>query len=124
MDIKQVWFPGAHSDVGGGYKPDTNKALLADIPLKWMIKAARKAGLTIEGYLDHDIHESPLATIHKSRRSFYRVKKKYYRPIEHKKDVVRIHLSVRERWEQDQKYRPANLKAYLDENGWPNDIVT
>ena len=28
----QIWFPGAHSDVGGGYE----KRELADIPLFWM----------------------------------------------------------------------------------------
>ncbi|KZT07952.1 uncharacterized protein LAESUDRAFT_650380 [Laetiporus sulphureus 93-53] len=32
MDGKQVWFPGAHSDVGGGYE----RHELADISLFWM----------------------------------------------------------------------------------------
>ncbi|WP_029582739.1 DUF2235 domain-containing protein [Bradyrhizobium sp. URHD0069] len=34
--IKQVWFPGVHSDVGGGY-PETG---LSDLALEWMIKEA------------------------------------------------------------------------------------
>jgi uncharacterized protein (DUF2235 family) len=34
--IKQVWFAGAHSDIGGGY-PETE---LADLTLDWMIKEA------------------------------------------------------------------------------------
>lgn len=33
VDLKQVWFPGAHSDVGGGYK----ETGLSDGALKWMI---------------------------------------------------------------------------------------
>jgi len=34
--IKQVWFPGVHSDVGGGY-PDTG---LSDLALEWMVQEA------------------------------------------------------------------------------------
>jgi len=34
--IKQVWFPGVHSDVGGGY-PETG---LSDLALDWMVKEA------------------------------------------------------------------------------------
>jgi uncharacterized protein (DUF2235 family) len=34
--IKQVWFPGVHSDIGGGY-PETE---LSDLALEWMIKEA------------------------------------------------------------------------------------
>ena len=39
--VKQVWFPGAHCDVGGGY---VNKGL-SDRTLDWMIGEAREAGL-------------------------------------------------------------------------------
>jgi uncharacterized protein (DUF2235 family) len=34
--IKQVWFPGVHSDIGGGY-PETG---LSDLALEWMINEA------------------------------------------------------------------------------------
>jgi uncharacterized protein (DUF2235 family) len=43
-EIQQVWFAGAHSDVGGGY---TDRAL-ADIPLVWMAKKAEKCGLALD----------------------------------------------------------------------------
>src|SRR3712207_1342321 len=43
-DIAQVWFAGAHSDVGGGYQDRR----LADIPLLWMAEEARKAGLQLD----------------------------------------------------------------------------
>jgi len=36
--LKQVWFPGAHCDVGGGYK-DTR---LSDIALRWMTSEAMR----------------------------------------------------------------------------------
>jgi hypothetical protein len=41
--VKQMWFPGAHSDVGGGY-PD---ARLASDALAWMHLEARRNGLKL-----------------------------------------------------------------------------
>src|SRR2546426_2879296 len=37
-DVKQVWFPGVHCDVGGGY-PEAESGL-SKIALEWMIKEA------------------------------------------------------------------------------------
>lgn len=45
QDIKQVWFAGVHSDVGGGY-PETDSQL-SKFPLLWMINEAKAAGLKI-----------------------------------------------------------------------------
>jgi uncharacterized protein (DUF2235 family) len=42
--ITQVWFAGAHSDVGGGYVTHE----LADIPLVWMAQQAEKIGLSLD----------------------------------------------------------------------------
>jgi uncharacterized protein (DUF2235 family) len=44
-DVVQVWFAGAHSDVGGGYPQD--ESVLPNITLEWMIQEARKAGLAV-----------------------------------------------------------------------------
>ena len=47
--LKQVWFPGAHADVGGGY-PDGKDAIgrsLSDIALEWMACEARQLGLVV-----------------------------------------------------------------------------
>jgi hypothetical protein len=33
--FEQVWFPGNHADIGGGY--DENESRLSDIALKWML---------------------------------------------------------------------------------------
>jgi uncharacterized protein (DUF2235 family) len=44
VKIEQVWFAGAHSDVGGGYVTRT----LADIPLVWMAKKAEADGLVLD----------------------------------------------------------------------------
>lgn len=37
-DAKEVWFAGAHGDVGGGSVKNDAKASLARIPLRWMIR--------------------------------------------------------------------------------------
>src|SRR5438132_506502 len=45
-DLKQVWFPGVHCDVGGGY-PEAESGL-SKIALEWMLKEATTAGLLID----------------------------------------------------------------------------
>lgn len=42
--VKQVWFEGAHSDVGGGYA----ETGLSDTALLWMAREARAAGLVFD----------------------------------------------------------------------------
>ena len=46
QDVKEVWFAGVHSDVGGGYPEEDNT--LSMIPLQWMIEEARREGLLID----------------------------------------------------------------------------
>lgn len=50
-DAKQLWFPGVHSDVGGGYR----ETGLSDCALKWMTDEANAAGVRF--------HTSQLAQI-------------------------------------------------------------
>ncbi|MEJ0075231.1 MAG: DUF2235 domain-containing protein [Alphaproteobacteria bacterium] len=45
--VEQRWFVGAHANVGGGYDSD----LLAQIPLRWMMKKASAHGLAFK----HDV---------------------------------------------------------------------
>lgn len=129
LDLKQVWFCGAHTDVGGGYPRDQDGTLLSDLPLSWMMRQADKAGLTLEPHLGGELQPNALATVHQSWRSFYRIKRRYYRPIQHKgrrrgdtPDTVRIHKSVKARWEADSSYRPRNLRRYIEAHGWPNRL--
>jgi uncharacterized protein (DUF2235 family) len=44
--VEQVWFPGAHSDVGGGYPDD--QCGLSNITLAWMMDKAEKLGLDFD----------------------------------------------------------------------------
>ncbi len=44
-DVKQVWFPGVHCDVGGGY-PEAESGL-SKFALEWMLCEAIRAGLLV-----------------------------------------------------------------------------
>jgi len=119
LDLKQVWFSGSHSDIGGSYSPDSDKTLLSDISLNWMIHEAEIAGIKTETHLMAQSKPNPCASLHQSRRSFYRIKKKFYRPIQLQADKTLIHPTVHERWHQKPNYRPKNLQNYLNKHGWP-----
>lgn len=54
--LKQVWFAGVHTDIGGGYE----QAQLSDISLKWMLREATQHGLLI--YEKSKTHFNLLAT--------------------------------------------------------------
>jgi uncharacterized protein (DUF2235 family) len=45
-DLKQVWFPGVHCDVGGGYAEAESG--LAKIALKWMLEEAEARDLLVD----------------------------------------------------------------------------
>jgi len=122
LDLKQVWFSGAHADIGGSQKPDPDGSMIADIPLNWMMREAAAHGLAIEPHLKKELTANSTAKIHPSRRKFYRLKRKFYRLIDHGLSDLKIHKSVKERWSSDAKYRPKNLKEYLDRNNWPTDL--
>lgn len=45
QDVKDVWFAGAHSDVGGGYQPPDHQ--LGRVTLGWMLRQAVDEGLLL-----------------------------------------------------------------------------
>jgi uncharacterized protein (DUF2235 family) len=45
-DLRQVWFPGSHGDVGGGH-PEADSAL-SKYALAWMAQEAQEAGLLLD----------------------------------------------------------------------------
>jgi hypothetical protein len=56
QDIKEVWFSGAHSDVGGGY-PEAESGL-AMAAFEWMVAEARAAGLLVnQSRLDYVLND-------------------------------------------------------------------
>lgn len=123
MDMQQVWFAGAHSNIGGSYQPDKDGSLLSDNALAWMIAEAERFNLSLEPHLTASLHPNPLATLHDSRRSFYRIKQPYLRPLDPNVAPVLLHRSVKVRWDQDPQYRPKNLQTYLEKYGWPEQLI-
>ncbi|MEV6280619.1 DUF2235 domain-containing protein [Nocardia sp. NPDC051832] len=51
--VKQVWFEGVHSDIGGGYA----ECGLSDITLRWMVGEAEAEGLAFDRERLDNLHE-------------------------------------------------------------------
>jgi len=139
QEIKQVWFPGVHSDVGGGYvpehaspNPERSAPLLSDCSLQWMMAIAQRHGLEFDNdYLSRQLNVCATAPLHDSYSLLYRVlekfgaksfRRKINEPIygtEGKELAVNeyLHPSLVDRWEScDAKYDPANLTARVMTN--------
>ena len=105
--IKQVWFVGAHADVGGGYSAQESR--LSDFALEWMMKQLAEVGVrlatpltyTPEPLIDPEIHKpwtkAPFALLPRSARQVA--------------GTDTIHDSVLRRWQADARYRPESLAA-------------
>lgn len=127
--VEQVWFPGVHSNVGGGY-PDRG---LADITLDWMIGKAREAGLDFNGAVEKTLglNPDPLGKLYNSKTGLYRLTPGHDRVIGRSVKQVRdegagpgqedptqsVHPSALERWDEDDSYRPSGLRDYLEREG-------
>ena len=109
--LEQVWFPGVHSNVGGGYDKDG----LANCALHWLKDKASDLGLEFDGsYL---AHYQPWFG-HELRRSMtvaYRLLVPADRPIGVMPNGNEsIHESALKRMKKYPDYRPRNLMSYLE----------
>ena len=119
--VEQVWFCGAHSDVGGGY-PQSG---LSDISLMWMIEKVSLSGLAFdESYLTDKtkVDANSSAPLHDSYGWPYRLMEKLgAKPqprdinaeLESGAINVSVHESVHERIKQVEDYQPENLNGHL-----------
>jgi len=58
--VEQMWFAGAHSDVGGGYKDVPFSARISNLPLLWIAQKAEAAGLLFrDGFIDGLLENAP-----------------------------------------------------------------
>ncbi|MCJ1419842.1 hypothetical protein MMC32_006198 [Xylographa parallela] len=49
QDIQELWFPGCHADIGGGWDLSQDEKIpLSHGPLVWMVREAQKAGLPFD----------------------------------------------------------------------------
>lgn len=140
IDLRQCWFPGVHTNVGGGY-PDQ---AIADLTLAWMVDLCRPFLDFDQRYIDMcvDLDHQPWKIRSKHRESdkdgfdrayqgwargrqydsykrgqtwtwLYRTPGAYGRPAGRTREVV--HASVRERWTTrpaGQEWRPRALKGF------------
>ncbi len=67
-EIKQVWFPGVHSDVGGGYL----ETGLSDGALEWMMDEAAAQQLGLHPQMRQQVRSDPQGVLHDSRTGLYR----------------------------------------------------
>jgi len=118
--MKQVWFCGMHTDVGGGY----DEQELSDVPLQWMLKEASALGLEI--YSDHSVKVDPNAdgTMHDSRGStltrFYRKKVRSWPTDTHGKPVV--HQSVLDRKLNQKNLPNPSYKPWILDGSYNYDV--
>lgn len=93
--MKQVWFSGMHTDVGGGY----TECDLSNIPLEWMIQQVQKHGLKFYKNNQTSISGEPNGFMHNSRggtfSKFYRRKERLWPTESH--GIPVIHESVTQR---------------------------
>lgn len=115
--VEQVWFCGAHSDVGGGYLEDD----ASKIALLWMLEKAKGAGLKLddEALQAYPIAPNPQGKLHDSKGLLYVFTKSVNRVIGCLKNSIEpdptqsVHESVLQRWDADAKYRPPQLREYF-----------
>jgi hypothetical protein len=98
QSVREVWFRGCHSDIGGGREERAN----AEIALRWMLREAQAAGLALNDQgrrlLEQADPESPIT------------------PTERWKGLWRVADFI-PRWEIVNDYSPARLRFVWGHTG-------
>ncbi len=136
--VKQVWFEGAHSDVGGGYR----ESGLSDTTLLWMAREAHAAGLVFDvPLLSHyvnsgsdPVRHNPLSRMFKVDNLYLGAKSKLSRTgarafsgglrrlTNERALSVRVASSAITHFREG-GYRPRNLEAFASETNGFDGIV-
>jgi len=93
--VEQVWFPGVHSNVGGGYP----KQGLASVTLAWMVQKAEDQGLALEPHALAEIRrdrniQDKLYDSRAGAAFFYRYKPRDIAEISKRSHAGRIRIHV------------------------------
>lgn len=136
--VMNVWFPGVHSDIGGGY-PWAHSGL-AMLAFEWMVREAKEFGLLVDAAkhaaLLQGCTPSAIAQIHESldgawkameylpaRRFDWKIKKTIWRYQPNKPRTMiespYLHQSVRDRYNAKADYRPTALQPNALTGGMP-----
>ena len=106
IDIKQVWFAGVHTDIGGGYADRG----LGDHTGCWLAKEAESCGLVFEPHFFQGLKPNYAGRQHNEYKGFYRVMRR--RSVREVEPV--LHESVKKRWDDGSvTYKSAALKDLL-----------
>ena len=125
QSVRQVWFAGMHTDVGGGYA----ERGLSDIALAWLTRQAAVHGLRIFPKHPVDVSEDATGVMHDSRgrtvTKLYRRKARAWDPD--RADTPIVHESVIRRSESTDLpggglYRPWILDIDHDIEPWRVDV--
>lgn len=94
-DVKQIWFPGAHSDVGGGYR----EIGLSNGSLLWMLTEAKAQGLLVDATIESQIKADCRDLLHNSLSDIFKLLPSRPRaaPAVDSADVKFVHESVIDR---------------------------
>lgn len=117
--VEQRWFVGAHANVGGGCESD----LLAQIPLRWIMKKASLHGLAFRGdiEIDGDMLQAPISDSYEEfmKGAYSKVRSRFHRLVgaepEEREDGTHtnvnetIDASVFDRWRTSKGYRPPSI---------------
>jgi uncharacterized protein (DUF2235 family) len=103
----EVWFPGAHSDVGGGYAEDG----LANGALQWMIARARQHNVAFREDRVAEFEPDPTDLLHDSRSGFWNLRDAVVREVP---QGARVHQSALDRREAVKEYDPENLPSDVE----------
>ncbi|MBW6390714.1 DUF2235 domain-containing protein [Billgrantia antri] len=107
IDLKQVWFAGVHTDIGGGYPQHE----LGDCAGKWIANEAERFGLTFEPHFLASMNPSHSGRQHDEYKGFYKI----MRRAQYRTPEPCLHQSVRLRWEDPHvTYQSPALSQLLD----------
>lgn len=105
--LEQQWFPGVHSNVGGGY-PDEK---LSDLALAWMVEKAVATGLAMNSsFLQTQIAPSPTGRYYESNVFPFSLAGKKIRAVGKKQNGhEKVDESVYRRMQEVAGYQPVNV---------------
>lgn len=114
QQVEQKWFPGVHSNVGGGYV----NAGLSDEAFVWILGKAILCGLKInQSYIDSAIFPNYAGTLYNSKTGLFKLTKSYTRPMGlNANSGEDVHQSAYNRLADVPNYTPKNFLSYIDKS--------
>ena len=103
LRVREMWFSGSHSDVGGGCV----EMDLSDVALMWMLHCGARHGLRFKkSYIDRHVRPKVPGHVHDCFTGIWKPYGKSDRPIT---TGCEVHASVQEQVTASPDYSPPNL---------------